>query len=880
MRPEHWLYTIPLRLRSLFRWARADQELDDELRDHLERKTEEYVAQGMIQEEAHRRARLDLGGIEQTKEKCRDARRVNWIENLIQDIRYGLRILRKSPGFTAVAVLTLALGVGANTAIFSIVDSVLLQPLPFASAQRLVWLAEFQKKWGSDTVPVPPPTFSDWQKNQHSFIALSAIASDALTLTGKGDPARLYTASVSASFFSVLGIHPALGRDFLPSDDRAGAPRVVILSDQLWRERFSADSSVVGRVVTLDDKPFTIVGVAPPHFNFPEFTELGRTDLWAPLVPQLLADDPGGLAERGAHYLEVIGCLKPGVSLRSASADINAIEDRIAQDQANDYAGFHATLVSLKQHIVGDVTLALWVLLGAVGFVLLVACANVANLLLARASARHREIGIRTALGASSGRLLQQLLTESLLLSFAGGALGIVLAYSNLHSLVAFVPQRIPRAAEIHLNAQVLAFAVLATALVGIFFGLFPSWSVVKLSPSAALTSGGLFSSSKPSRRGSSTIGNMLVISEVAVTMVLLIGAGLMMKSFLKLVNVNPGFSPRRVIAFQLGLDKLRYPQAPQQTAFFDQLLQRVHALPGVQSADLGDNLPFLQSMTSVVSVNGHLWSSIQAQQASVGTGFLQTMGIPLISGRAFDPEDGPNSQPVAIVNEAFGRQFLSQENPLGQHIETHFMPLRNRLIVGVVGDVHHSGLANAPVPEVFVPFSQAPKSNATLVVRTSNGTHAVIPAVRAIVSSMDNNQPIDRIVALQTLLEQSVASPRFYSYLLTVFACFALTLAVIGTHGVIVYSVSQRTHEIGVRMAVGAQPSDIIHMVLGEGLFLAFVGIAIGVAGALALTRFLGSLLFEIKPTDPATFIAVSVLLMLVALAARVDPMVALRYE
>jgi putative ABC transport system permease protein len=736
---------------------------------------------------------------------------------------------------------------------------------------------------------VPPPTFNDWQTSQQSFSALSAVLIDALTLTGSGEPAKLYTASVSSSFFSVLGIRPALGRDFSPADDRANAPRVVILSDLLWRERFGANRNVIGRVITLDDKPFTIIGVAPRDFHFPEFSDSVRIDLLTPLVPQILADDPGGLTERGAHYLDVVGCLKPGVSLASASAEINTIEDRIAREPANEYAGLHATLVPLKEHAVSDVKLALWVLLGAVGFVLLVACANVANLLLSRAVARDREIGIRSALGASSGRLLRQLLTESLLLSSASGALGVLMAYLSLHSLLAFVPQTIPRAGEIHVNAQVLAFSLIVMALVGVLFGLVPARSAVRLSPSRALTAGGFFPSAESSRRGRPITGRILVIGEVAMTLVLLVGAGLMLKSFLRLINVNPGFRPRDVTVFQFGLDTLRYPQAAQQSAFFEQLLQRVRVLPGVRSADFANNLPFLQNMTSVVSVNGQLWRGLHTQQANVGSDFFQAMGIPLIHGRVFGGDDGPSSQPVAIVNESFVRQFLSQENPLGQHVETHFMPLRNRLIVGVVGDVHHSGLGTSPMPEVFVPFAQVPYPNADLVVRAPQATPALVPAVRAIVGSLDKDQPIDRIVTLESLLEKSVAPPRFYTYVLVAFAFLATILAVIGTHGVIAYSVSRRTHEIGVRMALGAGRGDVMGMILREGLLLAFIGIAIGVAGALALTRFLRSLLFEIKPTDPATFVGVAILLALVALAAcyiparramKVDPMVALRYE
>ena len=883
MRPGHWRYTIPLRLRSLFRRRRADQELDEELRDHVERKTEKYVAKGMVREEARRMAMVEMGGVEKRKEECRETRRVNWIQDLLQDLRYGLRMLRKSPDFAAVAVLTLALGIGANTAIFSVVDSVLMRPLPYPDADRLIWLAEVNPSVGNGEIPVPPPTFLDWQREQHTFSGLSAVSEDALTLTGHGAPIRLQAADVSADFFSVMRTFPVLGRDFLPGDDRTGAPPVAILSDRLWHERFGADPHVIARTINLDDKGFTIVGVAPPTFGFPR--KVGwEPSLWTPVISRLDAD---ALSERNYHSLRVVGRLKPGVNLAAASADINAIEERIAQDKANYYQGFRATLVPLKQHIVGDVNLALWILLGAAGFVLLIACANVSNLVLARSAVRRREIGIRRALGATGARLARQLLTESLLMAFAGGASGILLAYEGLRALLAIIPQTLPRIAEIQLNGQVLVFAIFLSALSGAVFGIVPAWKAAKFDPANALKGDNAPLPDRPHRNR--LAGRMLVIAEIAVTLVLLAGASLMLKSLLRLVSVNPGFSPHNVIAFEFSLDPYRYPQKASQVGFFNDLLQRVQALPGVQSAALGKDLPMLQSMSSIVSVNGHSWSSVQAQQATLGPGYFQTMSIPLIQGRLFDAADSPDSQPVAIVNEAFVHLFLPREDPLGQRVETQWMPIMNRLVVGVVGDVHQSGLATSSPPEVYIPFSQAPNSDMTLVVRTEKAPKTVIPAVKGIVATLDKDQAIDKVTTMESLLAQSVAQPRFYSLLLGIFANLALLLAAIGTYGVISYSVAQRTHEIGVRMALGAQPRDIIRVVLVEGAFLAGVGVAAGIGGALALTRFLRSLLFEVRPTDPATFIAVAGLLTVVAFGAcyiparramRVDPMVALRYE
>ncbi|HEV2224974.1 MAG TPA: ABC transporter permease [Candidatus Acidoferrales bacterium] len=873
-------------LRRLFRRGKLDKQLDSELRFHVEQQTADNIAAGMNPAEARRRALAQFGGLEFIKEETRDARGTHFVESLLQDVRFALRMLRKSPGFTLVAVLTLALGIGANTAIFSIVDAVLIRPLSFPRADRLVWLAERNPQWGDGEIPASPPTFLDWHRQQHTFSGLSVVSQDRMTLTGSGEPIRLQVADVSASFFSLMGIRPELGRDFLPSDDRIGAPRVVILANQLWRDRFGADPRIIGRIINLDDRGFTVVGVAPLAFDFP--SELGwKVSLWTPAMPTF---DANSLSERGAHFLPVIGRLKPGQSLAAASADINAIERRIAQNSANYYQGFSASLLPLKQFIVGDVGVALWILLAAAGFVLLIACANVANLVLARSTVRQKEVAIRRALGATGMRLARQLLTESLLMAFAGGATGILIAYGGLRGFLAIAPQTLPRLAEIHISGQVLAFAIFLSAMAAAIFGVVPAWKAARFDPASALR-GDLapLRPTAPVNRGRAAI-RMLAVAEIAVTLVLLAGASLMLKSLLRLVSVNPGFSPRNVIAFEFSLDSHRYPQKALQVAFFDGLLRQVRALSGVQLAGLGKDLPMLQSMSSIVSVNGgKSWSSLQAQQATVGPEYFRTMGIPLIKGRPFDADDVPGSEPVAIVNEAFVHRFFPREDPLRQRVRTHFLPLANRLIVGIVGDVHQSGPATSPPPEIYIPFSQAPNATMTLVVRTQTSPESVIPAVKGIVARLDKDQAIDKIVTMESLLSKSTAQPRFYSFLLGIFANLALLLAAIGTYGVIAYSVAQRTHEIGIRMALGARRGDVLRMVIREGMLLASIGIALGVGGALAMTRFLRSLLFEIKPTDPATFAAVAIVLAVVALVAcyiparramRVDPMVALRYE
>jgi putative ABC transport system permease protein len=841
---------------------------------------EEKVGKGMAPEEARYAALRELGGVEQIKEECRDVRRVNYIENFIQDARHGFRMLARNLGFTTVAVLTLSLGIGANTAIFSVVNAVLLRPLPYKDSNRLVWLSETDPRERSGDMPVSPPTFLDWRSQARSFEALAAYSEGAFVVTGRGEPEKVASAAVSGNFFALLGVRPALGRGFLPEEDQVQSRPVVILSDEFWGSRFGSDLGIIGRGITLDGRSYQVVGVAPPRFNYPPGTQI-----WTPLMPTM-AD---GLTIRGAHILDVLGRLKKGVALSRATAELNTVQRRIAQ-QDSDYRNYGVHVVPLQEHIVGDVRLPLLVLLGAVGFVLLIACANVANLYLARAATRGREMAIRVALGASGGRVVRQLLTESMIIASAAGALGTLLAAWGVDALVALSPQKLPRADEISVNSQVLAFALVVSVLAGLVFGLAPALQAKKLDPTAGLKGEGFRLIGGPGRN---RLRNLLVVSETALALVLLVGAGLVINSFARLLRVNLGFRPQHVIAFRLALAASRYPDPRHQAAFFQQLLERIKALPDVRSLGMGTNLPISgQSMKSPVIIEGRPappGERRRVQQAVVDPGYFGALGIRLESGRSFIEHDSEEAAPVVMVNQAFVRQFFPGENPIGKRLRTLFGKPVMREVVGVVGDVKHEGPSEATPPEVYVPYAQEPGPYMTIVVRTDADPAATIPAVRSAVLTIDKDQPLDQVATMESLLSESMAQPRFYSFVLGVFAAMALALTAVGIYGVMSYSVTQRVHEIGIRLALGAEQGDVLRLVIGQGLVLTVIGMTAGLAGAFALTRVLASLLFGVHPTDPVTFVAVSLLLTTVAMCAsyiparratKVDPMVALRYE
>ena len=808
------------------------------------------------------------------------------LAGLWQDIRYGLRALAKSPGFTAVAVGALALGIGANTAVFSVFQGVLLNPLPYPDSDRLVWL------WPADTRTgqafggaISPPDFVDYRKQSTVFAPLSAFAQMDLTLAGTGQAERVPAAGVSAGFFETLGLKPALGRSFAPADEQSGWPQVAILSDGLWRRRFGGDPRVLGRTINIDGRGMTIVGVMPPGIDFPKDAQL-----WQPL--------PFGYAElrvRRFHFLRVIGRLEPGVTIEQAEAQMKSICANLARLYPDSNALYSAHLVSLRDRIAGNLRPTLRVLMIAVGFVLLLACANVAHLLLARAAARQKEIAIRCSLGASAGRMFRQLLTESLLLSLAGGALGVPLAWWGLKLLVALHPANVPRLDEVHVDGRVLAFTAALSILTGILFGLLPALRSSAAGLAGLLQEGGRGGSAGRAHR---RFHNALVVAEVALAAVLLSGAGLMIRSFERLANVNPGFNPAHVWTARIQLprwDTQAEKYDPNRVmAFYAPLLDGLKVLPGVQSAGLVTDLP-------LSGQNNDTWFTIEgrppvapsqrpdADQRTVSPDYFKAMGIPLMQGRYFTADDNLNSAKVAIISESLAKRFFPNQNPIGQHLNIDLgLPFRCE-IVGVVGDVRHRSLAGDVQPTNYVPLAQQPPGGVNIVVRGRTDALALANAVRQEVRALNGGVPVFEVHAMGDLISDSAGAPRFRTQLLVVFAMAALMLAAAGIYGVMSYSVTLRTHELGIRVALGARRRDVTKLVVGQGMLLALAGVAIGLPVAAGLARLAASLLFEVGPADPVSFAAVPAILGAVAFlanymparrAARVDAMVALRHE
>ena len=882
------------RLRALFRREPMEQELDEEVRAHLEHLAEKHLKAGLSREEAARRARLEFGGLEQVKEECRDARGVNFIETTIQDIRYGLRMLRKNPGFTAVAVLTLALGVGATTAIFSVVNAVMLKPLPFPTADRLVRLESLIAATGQGRI-ASYPDFLDWRARNHVFEGMAVFRTEDFTLIGSREPLHLHGAVVSAQLFSVLGATPALGRSFLEEEDNPAATSgtdAVILSYGMWQRHFGSDASVLGSTLQLGDHLFTVVGVMPKAFQFPVQAE--PIELWT-----TIAVDAGGganamTAQRGAHYLNVVGLLKPGATLVQAQAEMATIASTLNKEHPENKPRT-VRIVPEIQSLVGPLRTPLLVLLGAVGCVLLIVCANVANLQLARATGRHKEMAVRSALGASRRRAICQLLTESVTLALLGGGLGLALGLASLRLLVRLIPVEVPRLDTIGLDARLLSFAFLISLLAGILFGLAPALRASKISLTESLKESGRGSGSESERHN--RLRGVLVVSEVALAVALLVGAGLLIQSFLHLIQVNPGFDPHHVLTFQLdspvGRQDSRVP------AFFREVVAHISSLPGVSSASAVASLPLTgHNISSSIEIEGQstpMGSRPSADFNAVEPNYFRTLGTAFVAGRDFTERDDSKSTPVVIVNRTLARRFFPDQDPIGKHIRPGIgngygpgePPMRE--IVGVIGDVKQGGLGSEAAPEVYAPFAQSPFGTLFLVVRTEVDPRGIVEPARRQVAALDKNAPIYHVETLDQYFAQSAGPTRFITLLLSGFAGLALLLACLGIYGVISYIVVQRTHEIGVRMALGAQKSDVLRLVVSHGMVPALSGLGIGIIGALELTRFMSSLLYGLKPTDPATFIAVSLLLTAVALlacyiparrATRVDPLVALRYE
>ena len=876
------------------RWSRRgkwERELSEELRGHFEKQVAANVAAGIPAEEARRQATLKFGAVEGVKEDCREQRSGFWLDTLLADLRYALRMFRKNPGFAAIAILTLALGIGANTAIFSVVEGVMLAPLPYFQPDRLVMVWQYNRTL-KHVISVSYPDFLDWQRDAHSFRQMAAFGWQDRDLTGPGTPEHLNGKQASSGFLSTLGVKPILGREFSPEEDKHGGAPAVIISNRLWRSRFAGSPQALGKSITLDGVDYTVVGVLPSDFRL-----VGDdADVYTPLGQ----GDPVIFGDRTIHPILCIGRLKPGVTVAQSDAEMGAVQEHLVQLYPSADRGLGANVKPLKHEFVEDVSGTLLMLLGAVGIVLLIACANVANLLLARSAARTREFAIRSALGANRARIVRQLVTESMLLSLAGGTLGLVLAKWGVGPVLAAVPGSLPRSENIAVNLPVLLFALGVSVAVGILFGLAPALKSWNADPQASLKEGGRGSTSVHHRAQSS-----LVIVQMALTLVLLVGAGLLFRTIRQLWEVNPGFDARHVIAFNVGLSPLARETVSSTRIAYQQLIERIRNIPGVKAADLTVLFPLSEHQNI-----GPFWVGSQ-EPASIaeapralfywtGPDYLRTMEIPLLQGRFFTEANATSSEPVILIDSVLARAYFPDRDPVGQAMTIpHWGPVR---VIGVVGHVRHWGLDERDAytqNQIYASLYQLPDAWApifyrglTVVVNTTLDTATVMPAIKAAVYSASDNRTVYGVQALQEVLSESMSSQRFPMILLGTFAGLALLLASIGAYGVISYSVTQRTHEIGIRMTLGAEKRTVFRMVIAQGLRLAVAGLAIGAVAALILARVLSSfshLLYGVGAGDPLTFVAVSLVLTAVVVSAcyiparramRVDPMTALRHE
>ncbi|HVH57269.1 MAG TPA: ABC transporter permease [Vicinamibacterales bacterium] len=805
------------------------------------------------------------------------------MDTIRQDIRYAFRRLIKSPAFTLVALLTLALGIGANSAIFSVVNAVLLQPLPYRAPEQIVGIYHLSE--GRRTT-MSGPNFTDVKKLNTTLQDAAAYTRSRVILTGQGEPVRLDTAEVSASLFDLLGVPAMRGRTFRPDENQKGKTHVAVLSHELWQQRFGGDEAVVGRRLTLDGVSYEVVGIMPPKFSFP-----AARALWTPLE----YTEDFTTKQRGAWYLQAVGRTRPGVSVEQARAEIDTIGKQLAKQYPDANEGVDMTAVSLHEAMVGNVRQAFWVLLGAVGFVLLIACVNVANLLLARAASRESEIAVRTALGANRARLVRQLMTESLILGLAGGALGLLLAVWGVEALIALEPQGIPRLNEVRVDPMVIGFTMALSALTGLLFGVFPAFQSTRGGISSTLKEGGR---GALTTRGGARMRTTLVVAEVALAVTLLAGAGLLIRSFSKLASVDPGFQVKPALTFELSLPDSRYEDRARQVAFFDQLLPRLQAIPGVTSAAGVISLPL--SGTSIVltfEIEGRPPvppAQQPAMQVRIATAnYFKTIGIPLKRGRFFTDEDRMATPQVALITEAAAKQYFPNEDPIGKKIKLGWRQdgkYAGGEVVGVIGDVKDAGLDEPDPPQIYLPYGQWPVQSMSVILETAVPPDSVAEPARRAVYSIDGSLPAGNMRTLQELVARSISQPRFYMTLLAVFAAVALTLAAIGIFGVLSYAVAQRTREIGIRMALGAHESTVLGLVVREAMVMSAAGVAIGLVAALALTEWLvAQLLFQTSPHDPTTFVVVAMVLTAVSMlaaylparrATRVDPIVALRAE
>jgi putative ABC transport system permease protein len=809
------------------------------------------------------------------------------MQRIIQDLRYALRMLLKHPGFTLITLLTLALGIGANTAIFSVINAVLLKPLPFKEPDRIIRVWATDRLRGEFRRPTSYPNFVDWRAQNQVFEYTTAYSPAGAILTGNGSPEYLDGIVATGELLPLLGVPPVLGRYFSEEEAQAGDAPVVVISYNLWQRSFAADPNMVNRSVILDGKSRTVVGVMPPLFKFPLDSE--KTDFISLLDPK--TEENQG---RGSNYLGIVGRLKPGVTIAQAQSEMDAIAGALESQYADENTGRGIRLVRMHEDLIRKVQRALLVLFGSVGCVLLIACANVANLLLARVTGRQKEIAVRSALGASRWRIVRQLLTESLLLSGLGGLLGLLLAKWGLDALVALIPSSVPRAAEISIDWAVLGVTFGLSLLTGIIFGLMPALQVSKPDLTTALKEEGRGSAGSLHRN---RIRALLVVSELALSFVLLVGAGLFLRSFLHLRDVSPGFDADRVLTMEIALPDTKYHTLEEQARFFQQLFQRLNATPGIEAAGAIDPLPFGGSSSgSSFKIEEHPplppAERLKAGVRCISPDYFRALGIRLVKGRLLTEQDNQEAPKAMLINETLARRYFPDEDPIGKHASagTAFVAGKTYEIVGIVSDTKHKTLDLEAEPEFFVTYLQAPQPYLTLALRTTTADpESMTASVRSQVQQLDSEQPIYNVKPMKELLADSIATQRFNTMLLMIFALLAMVLASIGIYGVMSYAVTQRTKEIGIRMALGAQVTDVMRMIIRQGITMVSIGIALGLAVAFALTRVLDNLLYEVSATDTATFLLVATVLTLVALvacvvparrAAKVDPLVALHYE
>jgi putative ABC transport system permease protein len=879
----------------LFHRRRRDEELDEEVQAHLRMATQERMEQGETAEQARASAVREFGNVTLVKEVTREMWGWGFWETCSQDVRYSLRQLKRNPGFTTVAVLTLALGIGANTAIFSVVNAVLLRPLPYRQPGQLVMVWEQLPALGLDSFASPLANYFDYQSQNRVFEDIAAIENAHFDLNAGDQPERIFGMRASANLFPLLGVAPTLGRAFTLDENKPGHANVALLSDSLWQRRFGADRSIIGKTISLDGNLFTVVGVMPRDFRF----SVGLPELPQVWLPVAFQADP----DRSIGRLQLMARLKPGVSLEQARTEMKTIAGRLEQQYHlyrgphGEDAGYTVAVFPLRQEITGDLHSILLVMLGAVGLVLVIACVNMANLLLARAATREKEFAVRAALGAGRARLARQLLTEGVTLALIGGGLGLLLAFRGLAPLVALSPYDTLRVLGVGIDGRVLGFTLVVSLLTGVLFTLAPALQGSRVDLSSSLKQGAAVGAMIAFR---SRFRQALVVAEVALSLVLLVGAGLLIRSFAALQSVKPGFQPEKVMTTRLSLPTTEYSDDSKVSAFFGRLLERVAALPGVTSAGAISSLPIAGGASrDPFSIEGRSWkeadpSTGTPQVASfevISPGYFHTLQIPLLDGRDFSASDTHGALPVAIINATLARGFWPDESPLGKHIvlgaSRPGVPWLT--IVGVAGDVRNGGLETKPWPQIYVPQMQSPSPSMTLVIRTAIDAGGLASVVQREVMALDKNRPVYGTATLDQLLADTVAPRRYNMLLLGTLAALALGLAAIGIYGVTSFWVTRRTHEFGIRLALGADRHDVVAMVVGEGMILALVGVAIGLCGAWFLARIVASLLYGVRPVDPPTFLATALLQSGVAWlacylparrATKVDPMVALRYE